>query len=481
MPISIGHSSIDENGKIAGGIAGDQNKKEVCKRTWYNKPWKYVLRCKDTQKAERMAVACEQGCNNDNIGYNQKQRNTLNTQAEKVGYDLSKIKVPCECDCSSFVTVCAKSAGINIPYNSGNAPTTSTMKNAFVATGEFEVLTDSIYLVDDKHLKRGDILVSPGSHTAMALENGTANEKIGIDVSSYQGKIDWNQVKTNRIEFAILKIIRKDLSEDKQFRNNWNGCQAVQIPIQGVYNYSYATSVEKAITDAQKVVSILGGNKTMVWLDVEDKCLEGLKSKLIDIINAYGNVIVNAGLKFGVYTGQYFYNTYIKPYGGVNYPLWIARYGKNNGNKDEKYRPQINNMMGWQYTSKGSVKGISGSVDMNVWFTGATDAVQSDKTENTTPVRKTVDEIAQEVLDGIWGNGDDRKKTITTAGYNYDAVQKKVNEICKSKVKTTHTVVKGDTLSLIAKQYDTSVSALIQLNKIDNPNKIYVGQQIRVK
>lgn len=307
------------------------------------------------------------------------------------------------------------------------------------------------------------------------------NEKIGVDVSSYQGNIDWNQVKASGIEFAIIKIIRKDLSEDKQFRNNWNGCKAAQIPIQGVYNYSYATTVEKAITDARKVVSVLGGNKTMVWLDVEDKCLEGLKSRLIDIINAYGSVIVGAGLKFGVYTGQYFYNTYIKPYGGVNCPLWIARYGTNSGTKEEKYRPQINNMMGWQYTSRGSVKGISGNVDMNVWFTDVTDVVQSDKTENATPVRKTVDEIVQEVLDGIWGNGDDRKNAITAAGYDYEAVRKRVNEIYKSKAKQTHTVVKGDTLSLIAKQYDTSVSALTELNKIANPNKIYVGQQIMVR
>lgn len=172
--ILIGHASIDERGKISGGAAGDQTGKELCTRQWYSKPWSFVLRCKDSAKAEKMAVSCEKGCANNNIGYDQNQRNTLNTQAKKVNYDLSKITVKCETDCSAFQTVNAQAAGINIPYNNGNAPTTSTMKNAFMSTGEFECLTDSKYLTSDKYLKRGDILVKPGSHTVMALQNGSA-------------------------------------------------------------------------------------------------------------------------------------------------------------------------------------------------------------------------------------------------------------------------------------------------------------------
>lgn len=192
--------------------------------------------------------------------------------------------------------------------------------------------------------------------------------KIGIDVSGYQGNIDWKKVKAAGIEFAILKIIRKDLSLDKQFERNWAGCQLNDMTIQGVYNYSYATSVEKAITDATRVITVLAGRKTMVWLDVEDACQKGLGKKLIQIINAYGSVITNAGLKFGVYTGQSFYNSYIAKYGGINWPLWIARYGTNNGKMQAKYQPQINGMIGWQYSSKGSVPGIAGNVDMNVWY-----------------------------------------------------------------------------------------------------------------
>lgn len=306
--------------------------------------------------------------------------------------------------------------------------------------------------------------------------------KKGIDVSSYQGVIDWRAAAGDGVEFAILKVIRKDLSPDKQFESNWSGCHAAGVPVQGVYNYTYATTIAKAKSDAAKVLEILAGRETMVWLDVEDGCMEGLGKTLIDIINAYAGVITNAGLSFGVYTGQYFYNTYIKPYGGVNFPLWIARYGLNNGTLDEKYNPQIAGMIGWQYTSAGAVAGISGNVDLNVWYEDIADVPEDVNNGAAAPTTRTVDELAQEVLDGIWGNGADRKQRLTAAGYDYDAVQAKVNEMTKAtSAATYYTVVKGDTLSGIAKKYSTSVNSIVQLNSIADPNKIFVGQKIRVR
>ena len=172
MAIKIGHASIDENRKSKGGSAGDQTGKEVCTRTWYNGGWQFVLRPTSTTLAEKSAKACEKGCANVNIGYDQNQRNTLNTQAKKVGYDLSKITTKCETDCSAFMTVCAISGGADIEYG-GNAPTTSTMKIRFANSGDYTILTDSKYLTSDKYLKRGDILVKAGSHTVMVLENGS--------------------------------------------------------------------------------------------------------------------------------------------------------------------------------------------------------------------------------------------------------------------------------------------------------------------
>lgn len=166
----IGHASIDENKKSRGGQPGDQTKKEVCTRTFYKKPWVYLLRCKDSKKAEKMAQACETMCENDCIGYDQANRLTLNKELKALGYDYTRLKNPCECDCSSFMTVCAQCAGIDIPYPGGNAPTTSNMVKIFTSTGMFELITNGIN--EEQNLRRGDILVGkPATHTVMVLDD----------------------------------------------------------------------------------------------------------------------------------------------------------------------------------------------------------------------------------------------------------------------------------------------------------------------
>lgn len=176
----IGHASISENsnnGRDGRAKAGDQTGKEVCIRSFYVKPWKYLLRCTDKNKAEIMARACESICNNPNVGYDQIQRLTLHKELEKIGFDYSRLSVPCECDCSSLMTVCAECAGIKIPYQSGNAPVTANMVKWFESTGYFKVITTDINKQDN--LLRGDILVgAPNTHTVMVLDNG---KEISVD------------------------------------------------------------------------------------------------------------------------------------------------------------------------------------------------------------------------------------------------------------------------------------------------------------
>jgi LysM repeat protein len=96
-----------------------------------------------------------------------------------------------------------------------------------------------------------------------------------------------------------------------------------------------------------------------------------------------------------------------------------------------------------------------------------------------------VDELAQEVLDGKWGNGTDRKERLTAAGYDYSAVQAKVNALVKKQESASvyYTVKSGDTLSGIAKKYGTTVSAIQKLNPtlIKNVNLILTGWKIRVE
>lgn len=165
--VKIGHASIDENGKITGGVAGDQTGKEICTRDWYNKPWISVIRPNDSTVAEKIAKAMEQACANDKIGYDQKQRTTLYTFAKSAEWDLSKITTACECDCSSLVAVCVNAAGIAVSKDiyTGNE------QSALKATGKFTILTDSKYISKSENLRRGDILLASG-HTAVVLSNG---------------------------------------------------------------------------------------------------------------------------------------------------------------------------------------------------------------------------------------------------------------------------------------------------------------------
>lgn len=171
MAVKIGHASIDENANASGGRAGDQTGKELCIRDWYTKGWNVLLRPVRADLAEKSARAMEAACANANIGYDQMARNTLYEKAKAVNFLLDAIEKACECDCSSLVHVCAIAGGAKLEYGA-NGYTTRTMVRAFVASGDYIKLTGSEYLTSDSLLKRGDILVKEGSHTAMVLGDG---------------------------------------------------------------------------------------------------------------------------------------------------------------------------------------------------------------------------------------------------------------------------------------------------------------------
>lgn len=175
MAIKIAHASLSEKGGTKNGNAGDQTGKEVCIRTWYSKPWQYVIRFKDASMREKVATAMEHACNNNNIGYDQNQRNTLLTKARGVGYDPSKVTEKCETDCSALVSLACMYAGISESslVVSGNSATTSTLRSRLVNTGKVEVFKTSKYTGSDNYLLRGDILLKEGSHVVVAIENGS--------------------------------------------------------------------------------------------------------------------------------------------------------------------------------------------------------------------------------------------------------------------------------------------------------------------
>lgn len=246
----------------------------------------------------------------------------------------------------------------------------------------------------------------------------------GVDVSSYQGIINWNKAKADGVKFAILRSILKNGKLDSSFNRNYDDAIKAGLPV-GVYKYSYALSVDQAKSEAKAVVKAMAGRefKLGVWLDLEDKSQRALsRSKLSEIIEAFKNVIEASGYSFGIYCNLDWYKNVIDT-NRFKVPYWIARYPSTQAMKlgdsvNVKFKPNIKNTMwGWQYSSKGRVAGISGYCDINECYGSIT--------------LKSNEEIAKEVIDGLWGNGDDRKKRLIQAGYDYKAIQTIVNKLVR--------------------------------------------------
>ena len=204
-----------------------------------------------------------------------------------------------------------------------------------------------------------------------------------VDVSSYNGVVDWEKAKAYGCQGAILKIIRKDLKIDNGFSRNYQACNENELAW-GVYNYSYATTTTKAKSDMEIVCGILDKiDKTHfvygVWFDLEDKAQASLsKAKIAEIINAAQVVVESRGYKFGVYTGMSYYAEHIDRKLVKCQNWWIARYY--NGNKrmqiatnpNQEKKPAGANIA-WQYTSSGRFPkvistGNSGNFDLNVLY-----------------------------------------------------------------------------------------------------------------
>lgn len=149
---------------------GDQHSGlEVSTQEWYlhSKGW-VLLRATSAAVREKIAVAMERACANNNIGYSQPTRNTLYNDVKPYGFDPAKTTKPVNTDCSALVRVCVNFAGITV----GDF-ITSSEASTLMATGAFEKLTDSKYTTKPDYLMRGDILVTKTKgHTVVVLSNG---------------------------------------------------------------------------------------------------------------------------------------------------------------------------------------------------------------------------------------------------------------------------------------------------------------------
>lgn len=301
-------------------------------------------------------------------------------------------------------------------------------------------------------------------------------KKILIDVSEHQGKIDWEKAM-HHIDGAILRCgygtdcVEQD---DEQFKRNADECTRLGIPF-GVYLYSYAKTIKAAQYEAAHVLRLIKPYTLSypVYLDLEES---GTAEGAVERAIVFGDIIEKAGYWCGIYANLYWWEMILKK-GLERFTKWVAQY-------NTKCEYTGTHLDIWQYTSKGNVPGIKGNVDMNECYRDLPAEIMGGaKVEEIkpVPVKKTVAELVEEVLDGKWGNGDDREKRLTAAGYNYKAVQDAVNAKLEAKKEEWYTIKEGETLSEIAERFDTTVSALVKLNGIKNANVIYANQRIRVK
>lgn len=293
----------------------------------------------------------------------------------------------------------------------------------------------------------------------------------GIDISVHQGKVDLKKVKDEGYEFVIIRdgYGRFSYQKDNLFEENYLKAKESGLKV-GAYHYSYASSRTNALLEAQRCYDFIKGKDfdLPVFYDMEDEVYLGKLSKeqITQCALIFCNFLKAKGFKVGVYANANWFQNKID----VNklreseIKIWVAHY--------EVKEPKIDSYDLWQYTSKGKVSGINGNVDMNIC---------SCSPEPTN--QKSIEEVAQDVIHGRYGNGEARKKLLEEQGYNYKEVQKRVNEIL-NEVKddsTYYVVQKGDNLTKIAKKFGTTVNKLKKLNSIKNANLIYENQRIKVK
>lgn len=172
MAVTIGHASIDENGTITGRTAGDQTGKEICTRSWYPKSWDVYLEPLDPDLAEKAAKYMEQICADNNYGYSQPNRwkgyNAIINNGRKVAGGKGDF------DCSSLILACYILAGLPIAASGY----TGNMAKILTATGKFKAHRDSAHISSDAYAQRGGVYVNEGSHTVMALSNGSKAAKV---------------------------------------------------------------------------------------------------------------------------------------------------------------------------------------------------------------------------------------------------------------------------------------------------------------
>lgn len=272
---------------------------------------------------------------------------------------------------------------------------------------------------------------------------------LGIDISEHQGDIDLTTLKANGVKFAIIRVgYGISGTIDKKFKRNADLCKSIGLPV-GFYWYSYALNVEGAEKEATAMINAITPYKDIMkygaWFDMEDadnyKSKNGMPSNQVlrEMCAAFCKKLEEAGFYAGVYASQSWFNNQLKGEELTPYDKWMAQWPTSGGkqkalNTDSASKTGVNL---WQFTSQANIKGYSGNLDADYAYIDAFNNI-SDSSNNsepvvTTTIEGTTLELAVEVMQGAYGDGDTRKSML---GSRYDEVQNFINHIFSADVNT---------------------------------------------
>jgi len=254
----------------------------------------------------------------------------------------------------------------------------------------------------------------------------------GIDVSEWQGNIDFAEVKASGIDIVYIKSSEGDNYIDPYFRTNYTQAQENNLNI-GFYHFLTAKTTTEAVSQARFFASVVNGLNSDCRLAMDFEVFDGLSlSQINDISIAFLSEVEDlTGKEVVVYSDAFNARATFSSRLSSEYPIWVAEYGSS-----EPADGNWSTWIGFQYTNRGRISGISGNVDRD-YFTP--EIFLSDNTTITVPA-------------------------LPSPGVNTEYV----------------IVERGDTLSQIAEKYNTSYQYLAKINDISNPNLIFVGQRIYV-
>ena len=313
----------------------------------------------------------------------------------------------------------------------------------------------------------------------------------GIDVSTWQGNIDWKKVESSGIDFAMIRASYGTSSVDNQFYNNMQNISGTNINA-GTYHYCYALSVDEAEAEAKNFINTIRPYSFSypVALDIEDSSIMSLgKSTITDIATRFCNVVQDAGYYVMIYSNLNWFSNYLALSQLSQFDIWLAQWAENH---------TFSGDLGmWQYSATGSVNGISGNVDLNISYNDYNSIIESKGLNKVNPNNNDNSEYTlYTVKDGdtLWdiaerflGNGARYREIQTINNLDSDVIYQ--GEVLKipqgsgiGNIGRIYTVKSGDTLWDIAEKFLGSGTRYREIKILNNleSDTIYEGQTLKI-